>query len=181
MEQFLNVLLTGASGTVGTEVLKQLVEIENVRLSVFDKKTVATTKLFASVSNRINIIYGDLCNEKDIVKIPCNIDAAIHLAAIIPPIADEKPALTYKVNVLGTKKIIEHLEATSPDAFLLYSSSISVYGDRVQNPDISVSDALNPSDGDLYGQTKIEAEELIKNSRLDWTIFRLAAIMKNHK
>jgi nucleoside-diphosphate-sugar epimerase len=181
MQSFLNVLLTGASGTVGSEVIKQLIKKEGIKLTVFDKKTARAVNLFSPYTNRMNVIYGDLCNNADIQKLPDNIDVAVHLAAIIPPVADEKPDLTYRVNVLGTKRIIDFLENKCPNAFLLYSSSVSVYGDRVSNPEITINDPANPSEGDFYGRTKTEAEELIKNSKLDWSIFRLAAIMKNHK
>lgn len=34
----------------------------------------------------------------------------IHLAALIPPVADEQPELGYKVNVLGTENVIKALE-----------------------------------------------------------------------
>nr|WP_284046823.1 hypothetical protein [Gelidibacter japonicus] len=34
-----NILLTGASGTVGFEALKQLIEKDRYTISVFDKKT----------------------------------------------------------------------------------------------------------------------------------------------
>jgi nucleoside-diphosphate-sugar epimerase len=181
MQQKISVLLTGASGTVGIEVLNQLIEMDAFAITVFDKKTTRATKLLSPFKSRINLIYGDLCHEEDVRNIPDNIDVAIHLAAIIPPLADEKPQLTYNVNVLGTKAILNVLESKSPNAFFLYSSSISIYGDRVSDPNITVNDSLNPSDGDLYGRTKIEAENLIKNSKLDWSVFRLAAIMKNHK
>ena len=181
MPSVLNILLTGASGTVGIEVLRQLVENTNVKLTIFDKKNSRTTKLFAPYKKQLNIVYGDICKDEDLFKIPENIDVAIHLAAIIPPLADKDPSLTYNVNVLGTKRIIRMLEKKSPNAFFLYSSSISVYGDRVLNPDITIQDPLHPSDRDLYGRTKIEAEDLIRHSKLDWSVFRLAAIMKNHK
>ena len=175
------ILVTGASGTIGIEVLRSLVEQDNFKVIIFDKKTRHSTKLFSPIKNKAEIIYGDLCNENDIRKIPGNIDVVIHLGAIIPPKADENPELTYRINVTGTKAIIEELEQNSPNAFFLYSSSISVYGDRVLYPDITINDALNPSEGDSYGESKIKAEEIIKNSKLDWSIFRLAAIMKNHK
>jgi len=181
MKPVIKVLLTGASGTVGSEVLRQLVVLNTVKLIVFDKKNARSSKLFAAYKNRIQIIYGDLCNDEDLKQIPDNINVAIHLAAVIPPLADDKPELAYKVNVAGTKGIIRILEENSPNAFLLYSSSISVYGDRISNPHITINDALQPSDGDIYARTKIEAEELIKQSKLDWSIFRLTAIMKNHK
>jgi len=78
-------------------------------------------------------------------------------------------------------KLIRFLEKHSPNAFLIYSSSISVYGDRLENPFIKVNDILKPSEGDEYAKTKIEAENIIKNCKLDWSIFRLSAIMGDHK
>ena len=65
----------------------------------------------------------------------------------------------------------------------MYSSSISVYGDRITNPHITTSDPINISFGDHYAKTKAKAESAIQNSALDWTIFRLTAIMglNNHK
>ena len=48
---------------------------------------------------------------------------------------------------------------------------------------IRVGDALRPSEGDEYAKTKILAEQLIQESKLDWCILRLSAIMgvDNHK
>ncbi len=176
-----HILLTGASGTVGQEALKQLIAKDLYHISVFDIKNKKTESIFAPFKQQINVIYGDISNETEVQKIPKNLNAVIHLAAIIPPLADELPELAYKINVLGTKYLVNHLEETSPDCFVLYSSSISVYGDRVQNPNIKVSDPIQISLGDEYGATKVAAEQLIQNSKLKWSIFRLAAIMKNHK
>ncbi len=176
------ILLTGASGTVGLEVLKQLIkEKPDVELIVFDLKTKKSKKLFKPYKDKITVVYGDISNIKDVESVCKGIDVVIHLAAIIPPLADLKPELAYKVNALGTRNLIAALEKHSPNAFLIYSSSISVYGDRLKTPMIKVSDPLHPSKGDEYARTKIMAEEFIKNSLLDWTIFRLTAIMGGHK
>ena len=115
------------------------------------------------------------------IKVCYDKDVVIHLAAIIPPLADEKPELSYQVNVLGTENLINLLELHSPNAFFLYSSSISVYGDRLHNPMITIQDTINPSEGDEYAKTKILAEKIIQNCKLDWSIFRLTAIMGGHK
>ena len=181
MERKLNVLLTGASGTVGIEVMRQLTSHDEYKLTVFDKKTKRSTGIFAELKNKATIIYGDISNETDVAQIPAGIDVVIHLAAIIPPLADEKPDLACKVNISGTNNIIQLLEKNSPNSFLLFSSSIAVYGDRIQNPNITTQDSLNAGKEDIYAQTKIEAENLIKNSKLNWSVFRLTAIMKNHK
>ena len=181
MKTKMNVLLTGASGTIGTEIMNQLAKSDYIRLTVFDIKNARTRKLFSKFEKKIDILWGDISNKDDLKFIPANLDAVIHLAAIIPPLADEKPELAQKVNVVGTQNIIQQLEKTSPNAFLLYSSSIAVYGDHIQNPYITVQEPLNAAKEDIYAQSKIESEKLIQLSSLDWSIFRLTAIMKNHK
>jgi len=181
MKTQVNILLTGASGTIGFEVLSMIVDRRDYKLTVFDKETRLSKKIFAPYKDRINIIYGDLSNEDDVARIGGDIDVAIHLAAIIPPLSDENPDLARRVNVAGTRNIIRLLEKTSPNAFLLFSSSIAVYGDHVLEPDISIISPLNALKEDVYAQSKIASENLIRNSGLNWSIFRLTAIMKNHK
>lgn len=184
MENRKCILITGAAGTVGSALLKQILQFENdYEVTVFDIGSRKTQKEFAKYKGRINCIYGDITDPDDIEAACMYQDVVVHLAAIIPPLADKKTGLAHRVNVIGTQNIIRALEIYSPGAFLCFSSSISVYGDRLEDPQISVNDTLNCSDGDYYAQTKIEAEALLRNSRLDWTIFRLTAIMgvNNHK
>jgi nucleoside-diphosphate-sugar epimerase len=176
------ILLTGASGSIGYEVLKQL----HQQSHKFDITVLGTTskrsfKKLSSFKEGIAIVYGDIANNNDVKKVCANMDFVIHLAAIIPPLADENPELALKVNTIGTENLIRNLEQLSPDAFLIYSSSISVYGDRLENPLIKVEDPLIPSERDKYAKTKIKAEHIICSSKLDWSIFRLTAIMGNHK
>lgn len=184
MNNPIRILLTGASGTVGREIVSQLCDlIDKPEITVFDKKSKKATSFFYKYKNKIKIVYGDISDKDHVFDVCKNKDIVIHLAAIIPPLADKMPKLAKKVNVIGTKNLIEGLKKFSPDAFLLYSSSISVYGDRVKDPWIKVSDKLIPSERDEYAITKIEAENLIKSSNLNYTIFRLTAIMgnNNHK
>lgn len=175
-----NILLTGASGTVGFEALLQLIKKNEYNITVFDKETKHSRNKLLPFAKEVRIIFGDISNPSDLVSL-INMDYVIHLAAIIPPVADDFPELAKKVNLIGTQNLIKQLEQNSPKAFLLYSSSISVYGDRIKNPYIKVGDPLLPSERDFYATTKISAEDAIQNTALDYTIFRLAAIMGNHK
>lgn len=175
-----NVLLTGASGTVGFAALKQLIASDLYAITVFDKENEQSRKKLLALGNQVNVVFGDISVESDLHSIK-DMDYVIHLAAIIPPVADDFPELAKKVNLIGTQNLIKQLELYSPNAFFLYSSSISVYGDRIENPWINVGDVLQPSVGDYYAETKILAEASIQNSKLEYTIFRLAAIMGNHK
>ena len=178
------ILITGASGTIGTELLEQIMDYENhYDVTVFDIDNKSNRRKFKKYKERIQCIFGDITDPLAIEKACMDQDAVIHLAAIIPPLADKNTSLAYRVNILGTRNLVEGLETYSPGAFVLYASSISVYGDRIQDPEIKVGDPLIPSEGDYYAQTKIEAEAIIRNSKLDWSIFRLTAIMgsNNHK
>ena len=178
------ILITGASGTVGREVLRQLSGAdEETFITVFDLKTRLSVSLFRKYGKRITVLYGDISVKSEIMKACSDKDFVIHLAAIIPPLADDDPELARAVNIRGTGNIIESLEENSPEAFFLYASSISVYGDRSEDPVISIGDPLIPSDRDEYARTKIAAENLVRQSHLKWSIFRITAIMgnQNHK
>lgn len=175
-----HILITGVSGTVGFEVLLQLINNENYNITIFDKETKKSSAKLLPYKEKVNLIFGDISVLKDLESIK-NIDVAIHLAAIIPPVADDFPELAKNVNFIGTQNLIKQLEQHSPNAFLMYSSSISVYGDRIENPYIKVDDVLQPSPKDYYAETKIRAEIAVQNSKLDYTIFRLAAIMETIK
>jgi nucleoside-diphosphate-sugar epimerase len=152
-------------------------------ITLFDLETKLSKSLFKNYSGRVNVVFGDLSDKNDVAAVCREKDIVIHLAAIIPPLADRNPVLARTVNVDGTANLINSIEQQSPGAFFLYSSSISVYGDRCSEPYIYVDDPLHPSDRDEYALTKIEAENLVRNSRLRWSIFRLTAIMgiNNHK
>ena len=177
------ILLTGATGTVGKEVLKQLCMHPEYEISVMCRASSKNKKTLQPYLNQIKLIHIDLSDHKEMEKLEGEFDTAIHLAAVIPPLADEQPELTHKVNFTGTKNLIERLEIISPNCFFMFSSSIAVYGDRLLTPDISVNDALPDHEEDAYAQSKLDTEPAIMSSKLDWTIFRLTAIMgvKNHK
>lgn len=182
-KSIMNILLTGASGTVGREVLAKLYEHNLHNLTVFDVDTQKTRKFYQSYKDRIKVVYGDISKKEEVEPHCKGIDFVIHLAAIIPPLADQNPDLAFRVNCQGTQNLVTSLELHAKNCFFLYASSVSVYGDRIENPMIRVADPLHASEGDEYAKTKIRAEEIIKASKLDWSIFRLTAIMGvgNHK
>ncbi len=181
LKKRLRILVTGASGTVGKEVVYQLLnEKENYDVTVFDLKTKNSKKLFGQFGDNIRIYYGDIGNKETVAQACKDKDAIIHLAAIIPPLSDENHVLAEKVNVRGTRNLIKGIQSHSPSAFFLYSSSVSVYGDRLQHPLIKTVDPLVPCERDFYAKTKLTAERLIREQLTHWTIFRLTAIMGAH-
>lgn len=172
------ILVTGGSGSVGAEVLEELYLHKHwYDVKVLDRNTPEVLRKLKRYRKDFHLILGDITHSPTVEQAVEGVDFVIHLAAVIPPMADRNPGLAEKVNVEGTLNLIRALEKQSPNAFFLYSSSVSVYGDRVRSPWISVDDPLLPSDGDQYAVTKIQAERLIRSSRLKWSIFRLTAVM----
>jgi len=114
------------------------------------------------------------------------VDAVCHLAAIIPPAADLKPELAHAINVGGTQALIEAVRAMAskenrPPARIVYASSIAAYGDRLRTPWIKTSDPLEPSEGDEYGKSKLEAEGFLRASGLPFVVLRLTYIVWRKK
>lgn len=174
----MRILLTGPGGSIGIQALQSLLDLyENAEIILFETESELNIKTLESYNKRTTLYYGDLRDPSTLAEATQNIDVAIHLAAIIPPLADHDTQLAHKVNVDGTRHLLNQLKKHSPNVFFIYASSVSVYGDRLLSDGIKVGDELKPSVGDYYAVTKIAAEELVKNSGLDYTIFRLSGVM----
>ena len=172
-----NILLTGAAGSVGLETLQELARrTDRYAIRALEVRSPRTEKALRPFQADVAIHWLDLADRAALDSCVRNVDGVIHLAAIIPPLADRQPALAERVNVQGTQNLVAALQQHAPEAFFLYSSSVSVYGDRVQNPWIKVGDLLQPSEGDYYAGTKIAAEQIVRSSDLRWSIFRLTGV-----
>lgn len=77
------------------------------------------------------------------------------------------PKEAYKINVEGTRKIVE--AAKQVGAKIIYLSTNAIYDGA--NPPYDEESKHNPID--IYGKTKLEGEKLIKKSNLEFVILRL--------
>ena len=174
------VLLTGAFGNVGTSTMEELLK-GDFDITIFELKSPKNRISARKLKNKAMIIWGDLRKKEDLIPAIIGKDVVIHVGAIIPPLADLRPKLAEAVNVGGTQNIVSIIKEKSPNTKLIFTSSISVYGDRVRNPFIKTSDPLKPSKGDEYAVTKIKAENMIKESGIDYAIFRLTYIVEPYR
>lgn len=171
------ILLTGATGDVGGETLKELLRHEEAyKIRVLLRPSKKNIRFHHAISHCVEVIWGDITSREDCLKACRDIDACIHLAGVIPPLAWDRPDLAEKINVQGTGNLVRALEEVSPSARFVFTSSISVYGDRLSDPVILCGDSPNPNPGDHYGKSKLDAERIVRDSSLTWVIFRLAYI-----
>lgn len=172
----MKVLLTGAAGSVGHHVLDQLLK-EKHTVTVIEMKTARAENILKPYYKKVILKWGSITERNLVNELVKGQNIVIHLAGLIPPAAGVNPELTKNINYFGTKNIVDAIKNYNPDCFLMFSSSISVYGDRVDKYLINVTDQFKISEGDYYAKIKLETEALIKNSGINYTIFRLSAIM----
>jgi nucleoside-diphosphate-sugar epimerase len=103
------------------------------------------------------------------------VDTVVHMAAIIPPLANSNTALATSVNVDATKALLAMMERSPTAKRLVFASSMGVAGldQSARKPPLTAD--MPPTPTDHYGRTKADCEALIRATGLDWTILRIAA------
>jgi nucleoside-diphosphate-sugar epimerase len=172
----MDVLVTGAFGNVGESTLIALSQTHHV-IKCFDLRTKATEEKAKKLSEKIpiEVCWGDITEFSSVENAVKDVGCIIHLAAIIPPPSEANPELAKRVNVDGTKNIIDASESMQHKPKLIFTSSISTHGHRTpEDPPLRADMPQYPTDN--YTHHKVECEKMIRSSNLDWTIVRLAAV-----
>ncbi len=175
------VLVTGAAGYVGRLCVSALSERlhELSTLVSLDWAEVAP-------SERIDgVVYeqGDICDHalKDLFR-EHGIDTVVHLASIVRAPEGAPPDLAYRVDVLGTKNILEACEDSAATR-LIVTSSGAAYGYHPDNPEwIDENDPLRGNDEFEYSKNKRLIEIMLAEWReerpeLKQVVFRPGTIV----
>jgi nucleoside-diphosphate-sugar epimerase len=171
----LKILLTGASGTVGKDVFNELLKRnDEYKVSLFLRGSKKNRKNFQKFINTSTIYWGSLHNFNEVEQAVSGQDVIIHLAAVIPDIAMDNPELARKTNIEGTKNLVSAMLKQDPTPKLIFTSSVAIYGDRLKNPIIKITDEIDVNTDEVYAQTKVQCEKMIKESGLIYSIFRLS-------
>ena len=167
------VLITGGAGSVGRQLVEMFAESGRA-VRIFDLPMMD----FSGLEGRegIEIVRGDITDADGVRSAVAEADAVLHLAALLPPNSERNRDLTFRVNVGGTQNIIAAMESENPGTRLVFTSSISTYGDTsAEEPPVRVGHSQSAID--IYADSKIEGEKLIRDSSLDNTVvLRIAGI-----
>jgi nucleoside-diphosphate-sugar epimerase len=168
----MKILITGGAGSVGRELTQKLVEAGQ-QVRVFDLPVCDFSALEALP--RTEIIKGDIGNPATVRQAVEGVDAVLHLAALLPLASERDRDKTFAVNVTGTQRVVEAIQATGNKARLVFSSTVATYGNTMdEQPPLKADHAQNPVD--IYGESKIAAERVIMESGVPYTILRITAI-----
>ncbi|WP_029114232.1 NAD-dependent epimerase/dehydratase family protein [Mycobacterium sp. URHB0044] len=153
------VLVTGGSGFVGTNLVKELLD-RGHEVRSFDR---APSPL--PPHPRLQTLVGDITDVEDVTKAVDGIDTVFHTAAIIEllggaSVTDEYRRRSFDVNVGGTEKLVHAGRAAGVKRFVYTASNSVVMGGQV----ISGGDETLPYTqrfNDLYTETKVAAEKFV--------------------
>jgi nucleoside-diphosphate-sugar epimerase len=168
------ILLTGAFGGIGREVLANLLRAGH-QVTCLDLKNPRTEKISTRLPANGTVVWGNVGDAAVLESALRDIEVVVHMAAIIPPLANSNTALATKVNVDATKALLEIMERSSTAKRLVFASSMGVAGLDQSGRTPPLTADMPPTPTDHYGQTKADCEALIQATALDWTILRIAA------
>ena len=167
------VLVTGGAGSVGRMLVEKLVA-DGQPVRIFDLPFMD----FDGLEDRdgIEIVKGDITDAAQVADALKGVNSVVHLAALLPPNSEWDRDRTFGVNVGGTENIIKAMEAGAQDATLIFTSSISTYGNTMdEKPPVRVDHPQSAID--IYADSKIVGEHMVRESSLNWIAMRIAGIM----
>jgi len=147
-----NILITGGAGTIGTEIVKQLLEYDPRTVRVLDNCETAHFNLVRKFStykfkHKIRNLVGDIRDKDRVIRAMDGVDIVFHAGALKHVgFCEANPFEAVATNVIGTKNLVE----VALDKKIKYFIGIST--DKAVNP-------IN-----TMGATKLLSEKIIINA-----------------
>jgi len=169
------ILVTGATGRIGSNLCKELCKKYEVRaLALQDDPQINKIS-----SLDTEIVYGNLEDYESIVKAVEGVDAVIHLAAVMGRPSGMSKQRYFNINVVGTLNMLEASVNNSVDKFLLASTDATY---PVTEPLYTPVDENHPQrPNSLYGLVKVLCEkmcfEYTREYGLPTTILRYGTVL----
>ena len=166
------ILVTGGAGSAGKLVVQRLRQ-DKCAVRVFDLPSMDYTDLGGREG--IEILRGDITKLTDVQQAVAGVSAVVHLAALLPPASERSRELTFAVNVEGTLRLADALMQSNPNAALVFTSSVSTYGDTTnEKQPVAVDHSQQALD--IYAESKIAAEKSLRESCPNAVILRISGI-----
>jgi UDP-glucose 4-epimerase len=148
----MRVVVTGASGNVGTSVLEALGREAKVDEIIGLARRLPTVEM-----PKVRWVGADVV-EDDLAPIFSGADAVIHLAWAIQPSRDE--AMTERINVEGSRRVFDAVAAAKVPT-LVYASSVGAYSPGPKERQVDESWPVEGIPTSFYSRHKAAVEDLL--------------------
>ena len=163
----MSALVTGATGFVGSHLVDALVA-ENWRVRCLVRRS---SDLRWIPQQRIELAYGGLDEPAALGNALGGVEVVFHLAGVTSALTRDG---YFRVNVDGTRRLVEVVSKHAPGALLVLCSSLAAAGPaRTGRP---LTEADPPIPIGPYGESKLAAERLVGSSGLRHVIVRPPAV-----
>lgn len=188
-----NVLLTGATGFLGTHIIDQFIKEETGKIYCLvrgGQERLASTLRFyfgetysEEMGRRIIAVEGDITQKDLMEELPRDVQTVIHTAATVKHYGPY--SYFDSINVKGTQNILDYVKQIG--AKMLHISTISVSGNSLVDAfDVCrVEEAIDFTEADLfvdqpldnvYIHSKFEAERVVLDAGLDGTDVKIIRV-----
>jgi len=157
----MNILLTGATGFLGSALLCKIKQDSELNVSCPVRKLE-----LLGVAPFVDV--GEINESTDFSSVLAGIDVVVHVAARVHVMRDESddPLSEYrKVNVFGTANLARQAVVAGVRRFV-FISSVKVSGEFTRDGERFV-ETMVPNPEDPYARSKFEAEEALKEISVD--------------
>jgi nucleoside-diphosphate-sugar epimerase len=148
------ILVTGAAGQIGSELVVALRERYGGRNVIATDKAVTRSQVAPGVLEQLDVMH--LSSVERAIKTH-EVDTVYHLAAILSAVGEANPDLAWDVNMAGLKNVLD-ASVKQGVRRVFWPSSIGVFGPDAPKDGAPQETALNPTT--MYGVTKVSGELL---------------------
>lgn len=153
----MKILITGASGWLGSELTERLLEEGNSIRAFVLLPSKKLHDLKERYSNLLEVFQGNICDKASVDKALENIEIVYHLAAKVHSLPKNKleEEEIFNINAEATRNLFELCIEHNVKRVIFYSS-VSVYGESERI--IDINSPKNPVTA--YAKSKLVAEEI---------------------
>lgn len=171
----MNVILLGAAGFIGTNLVIELAKNPDYQITVVDKEKSYFQTLENMNIRNLNIVQSDLLMDSDYESLVKGQDVVYHLiSTTVPTTSNQHIAEELKANVVLTANLLDACVHGGVKKIVFLSSGGTVYGKESKCP-LNEKTPTNPITS--YGVQKVTIEKLIYLYNymygLDYRIIRL--------